>query len=59
MICDKFAECDIKNVHIVGNKRKDIIIPSENNDKLFQTAISFIPEEIDIIQKKFYKFIQK
>ena len=47
------------NVHIVGNKRKDLTIPSENNDKLFQTAISFIPEETDIIQKKFYKFVQK
>lgn len=59
MVCDKFAEYDIMNVHIVGNKRKDLTIPSENNNKLFQTAISFIPEKTDIIQKKFYKFVQK
>ena len=33
--------------------------PSINNKKLFNTAISFIPKETDIIQKKFYKFVQK
>ena len=59
MICDKFAEYDITDVHIVGNKRLDLTIPSINNKKLFNTAISFIPEETDIIQKKFYKFVQK
>lgn len=59
MICDKFEKYDITNVHIIGNKRKDLAIPSENNNKLFQTAISFIPEETDIIQKKFCKFVQK
>ena len=57
MICNKFAEYYIMDVHIVGNKRLDLTIPSINNEKLFNTAISFIPKETDIIQKKFKKFI--
>ena len=46
-------------IKINKNKRLDLTIPSINNKKLFNTAISFIPEETDIIQKKFYKFVQK
>lgn len=57
LICDKFAIYGIENVHITGNKRKDLSLPSINNDKLFEIATSFIPKETDIIQKKFYKYI--
>jgi hypothetical protein len=58
LICSKFDEYGIKNVHITGKKRLDISIPSENNFKLFEMATSFIPEDTDIIKKKFNKVKQ-
>lgn len=54
-LCEQFRKFEINNVHIVGNKRLDVSIPRENNKKLYNMAIDFIPKDIDIIQKKFYK----
>ena len=53
-VCSQFEKYGINNVHTVGKKRFDISIPKENTPKLYDMATSFIPENIDIIQKKFY-----
>ena len=53
LICKQFEIFDIYNCHIIGNKRKDISIPKENNKKLFQYVKKYIPTNINIIQKKF------
>lgn len=57
-ICSKFDEYGINNTHVIGIKRNDICIPSKNNAKLYEMAISFIPKDIDIINKKFYKIME-
>lgn len=54
-LCEQFQIFGITNAHVVGNKRLDISIPRENNEKLYNMAIDFIPKDIDIIKKKFYK----
>lgn len=59
MVCNKFSEYGIKDVHIVGKKRTDLTIPSCNNDRLYEAATSFIPKDIDIIKKKFKTYNTK
>lgn len=54
-LCEQFNKYDIQNVHIVGIRRLDLSIPKENNVKMYKMATSFIPTNIDIINKKFYK----
>lgn len=54
-LCIQFKKYNINDVHIVGIKRLDVSIPKENNFKLYEMATNFIPNDIDIIKKKFYK----
>lgn len=54
-LCYQFSKYNINGVHIVGIKRYDLSIPKENNYILYQMATNFIPNDIDIIKKKFYK----
>lgn len=52
-LCVQFDKYNIRDVHIVGNKRYDISIPKENNNYLYEMATEFMPNDIDIIKKKF------
>ena len=52
-LCCQFDRYGIHNVHIVGQKRHDISIPSDYNELLFEIATEIMPTDIDIVQKKF------
>lgn len=52
-VCNKLEDNKIGGTHITGNKNKEIVIPSRNNTRLLSFALSFMPRELDVIQKKF------
>lgn len=52
-ICHKFAQYGVDGVHIIGKKRMDLSIPRRHNQTLHSMATTFIPEDTDIIRKKF------
>ena len=54
-LCFQFSKYGIEDVHIVCNNDLKISIPSKNNSILYNMATSFIPENTDIIIKKFKK----
>ena len=56
-LCEQFNKYNIKDVHIVGQKRLDVSIPSFNNKLLYDITTSFIPCDTDIVMKKF-KYIK-
>ena len=56
-LCEQFNKYNVKDVHIVGQKRLDVSIPSFNNKLLYDITTSFIPCTTDIVMKKF-KYIK-
>lgn len=53
LFCNVCKFNGLQNVHITGIKRKDISIPKINSLKLYCIATSLIPDNYDIISKKF------
>lgn len=52
-ICNRFADFEIKDAHVTNIKKLQISIPSYNNELIYKYANSFIPNDIDIMIKKF------